>query len=476
MLAQCFQCLDNFKHPIFSRITERHLYADIFLCYSIAAWRGCPCTPDNFCYHMIAFVLPRRSMLPVEILDNIFSRLDSSSLEASSAAHHLFSCIAERHLYADICLDALTIETQWVSDSKMDSKTSITVVQLSNLLEERPHIANYVFSLTIVLSDEIAESSLPFMTLLRNLIKMTIENRSGVHKFKKLTLPKSLQLSLENCLRLPSIQEVEVTGIEIPFSFLHHCKGIKTLKVEGCDKLAGPELDSSNDGPFLKDLIVIDVRVQALKTLAPRMAKCCKRLQHFTVSPYYNEPEAFLAIELIFISCSNTLTSLDIDLGFFCKLILYFHSELIYQSLVLDSHCRIPNLPSLPHLKEATLHGKISYEEGITRPFALFFGFTDLLENMPTLLQLTLHLHLGSNFEIDHFKADLTALDSFLGTHCHSAKVIYLGISIRKWRSSRWIECDDIPHIMRYPSMKRMIEQNTLVIASPPRCYRTRSL
>jgi len=310
------------KHPIFSRIAERHLYADIF-----PTWRGCPCTPDNFCYHMIAFVLPRRSMLPVEILDNIFSRLDSCSLEASSAAHHLFSCIAERHLYADICLDALTIETQWVSDSK----TSITVVQLSNLLEERPHIANYVFSLTIVLSDEIAESSLPFMTLLRNLNKLTIENRSGVHKFKKLTLPQSLQLSLENCLRLPSMQELEVTGIEIPFSFLHHCKGLKTLKVEGCAKLARPELDSSNDSPFLKDLIVIDVRVQALMTLAPRMAKCCKRLQHFTVSPYYNDTEAFLAIEPIFISCSNTLTSLDVDLGFLCKLIPYFHSELIYQ-------------------------------------------------------------------------------------------------------------------------------------------------
>jgi len=276
-------------------------------------------------------------MLPVEIVDNIFSRLDSSSLEASSAAHHLFSCIAERHLYADICLDARTIETQWVLDpegSKMDSKTSITVAQLSNLLEERPHIANYVFSLTIILSDRIAESSLPFMTLLRNLNKMTIENRSGVHKLIKLTLPESLQLSLENCLRLPSMQEVEVTGIEIPFSFLHHCKGIKTLKVEACaiSELAGPELDSSHDGPFLKDLIVIDVYVQDLKIFAPWMAKCCKRLQHFRVSPYSDETETFPAIEPIFISCSNTLTSLDVDLGFFCKLIPYFHSELIYQN------------------------------------------------------------------------------------------------------------------------------------------------
>ena len=146
---------------------------------------------------------------------------------------------------------------------------------------------------------------------------------------------------------------------------------------------------------------------------------------------------------------------------------------------MLDSHCRIPYLPSLPHLKEATLHGKIFYDERITRPCAPFLAFTDLLENMPTLLQLTLHLHLESNFEIkslDHFEADLTTLDSFLSTHCHSAKVINLGISIRKWCARGWIECDDIPHIMRYPNMKRMIEQKTLVIASPPKCYRTRPL
>jgi len=269
-------------------------------------------------------------MLPVEILDNIFSRLDSCSLEASSAAHHLFSRIAERHLYADICL---TIETQWDSDSegsKLDSKTSITVAQLSNLLEERPHIANYVFSLTIDLSDEIVEGPLPFMTLLWNLNKMTIKGPDG---FNKLKLPENLQLSLENCLRLPSMQEVEVTGIEIPLSFLHHCKGIKTLNVEACaiSELAGPELDSSHDGPFLKDLIIIDVYVQNLKIFAPWMAKCCKRLQHLRVSPYSDETETFLAIEPIFISCSNTLTSLDIDLGFLCKPIPHFHSELIYQ-------------------------------------------------------------------------------------------------------------------------------------------------
>ena len=142
---------------------------------------------------------------------------------------------------------------------------------------------------------------------------------------------------------------------------------------------------------------------------------------------------------------------------------------------MLDSHCRIPYLPSLSHLKEATLHGKVFYGERITRPCVPFLAFTDLLENMPTLLQLTLHLHFESNFEIDHFEADLTTLDPFLGAHCRSAKVIYLGISIKKKWCSRWIKCDDIPHIMRYPNMKRMIEQNTLVVASPPRCYRTRS-
>ena len=79
MLAQCFECLDNFKHPIFSRIAEQHLYADIFLCYSIAAWRGCKDSKLLVVIEQFSNLLSERphiaSYLTIDIYDDVLGGL-----------------------------------------------------------------------------------------------------------------------------------------------------------------------------------------------------------------------------------------------------------------------------------------------------------------------------------------------------------------------------------------------------------------
>jgi len=67
----------------------------------------------------------------------------------------------------------------------------------------------------------------------------------------------------------------------------------------------------------------------------------------------------------------------------------------------------------------------------------------------------------------DHFETDWShwaALDSFLGTHGRSAKVIYLFIGTRKWCTPIvWNNHDTMPHIMRYPNIRTVAKQSTLV-------------
>src|SRR6266540_1126067 len=95
-------------------------------------------------------------MLPVEILDYIFSCLDVHDLEASTNAHPLFSRIAERHLYADIALHG------YEKCSNCNCQLPLEVEQFSSLLSERPHIADYVLNLTIHVG-QVDDELFPFL-------------------------------------------------------------------------------------------------------------------------------------------------------------------------------------------------------------------------------------------------------------------------------------------------------------------------
>jgi|SRR6266545_7127661 len=266
------------------------------------------------------------TMLPVEILEYIFSCLDVNSLKASSKVHTLFSRVAERHLYTDIALQ--NSEKLKCSDYQLP----LEVGQLSNVLSERPHIANYVLSLVINAGSN-NELLFPFLeavpsilALLPKLKMIRLNCPTGWAEFNKYpNLPESFRLSLAKSFGLLSMKEVEFYGIKVPLSLLHRCGNtIERLVFDHCivPKPDDSEVESSSsDCPPLKNLSITELDNQSLKTLVHWVANGCRQLRQFRFSPFdKKDDEPFILIKPILESCSNTLTVLDIDLASLCKL------------------------------------------------------------------------------------------------------------------------------------------------------------
>jgi len=264
-------------------------------------------------------------MLPVEILDYIFSGLDVHSLEATVKAQPLsgFSRIAERHLYANI---ALRNYPNHDDTKRSDSKLPLEVGQFSTLLSKRPHIADYVLNLTIAVSWDgykapFLEAIPSILALLLKLRVLMLMHESGLAA--SLALPESLRLSLAKSFQIPSMKHVEVFKVRIPLSLLHQCSNtVETLVLDSSPIISDPDHSevgsSSFDYPPLKDLRIIRVRNGSLDGLVPRLANGCRQLRHFMFCPTVNA--SFVFIKPIITSCSNTLTVLNVDLCSLCKL------------------------------------------------------------------------------------------------------------------------------------------------------------
>ena len=266
-------------------------------------------------------------MLPVEILDYIFSGLDVHSLEATVKAQPLsgFSRIAERHLYANI---ALRNYPSHDDTKRSDSKLPLEVGQFSTLLSKRPHIADYVLNLTIAVSWDGYKA--PFLEAIPSILALLLKLRALmlIHEpglwAPSLALPEGLCLSLAKSFQIPSMKHVEVFGATIPLSLLHQCSNTVEVLVfdSSCIIESNPDHSevgsSSFDYPPLKDLRMIRVRNGSLNGLVPRLANGCRQLRHFMFCPTINE--SFVLIKPIIASCSNTLTVLNVDLCSLCKL------------------------------------------------------------------------------------------------------------------------------------------------------------
>ena len=425
--------------------------------------------------------------LPVEILDCIFSYLDLHSLQACSKACPIFSRVAERYLYVDITLHGYELEHRDWSHWTLP----LNVTQLSSLLSEQPHIANYILTLTIYAAGQnerlyqFVDAIPPILDLLQKLRKLTVQRPwrclyvLSVDGNWWLELDGIFGLSLLKSLRLPSMEEACFAGmIRVDRSLLN---GIKSVKLDACSisVIRDSEDPSSDDSyPSLKDLSIIDMQTSSLVKLASCYwpAKCCKHLQHFQFSSCFRIfGDPFAAIEPILIACSNTLTTLDVNLKSFCKLnpIFSIRSNLSLDTAEPQVGREIPKLPILPHLKDASFHAKISPYR--IRNRTLFVALTELLEIMPNSQRLFFHFHFVSISD-DNLEADWSFLDDFLANHGRSAKVIDLCISPGEQATFSWVDQD--PHSMRYPNINRMVQQNTLVIVSPllfSGCYCIRS-
>jgi len=168
--------------------------------------------------------------LPYDILDHIFSFLKPHprALYQCSKAHPILSQIVERHRFHHII----------VATGFSKIAFSLKPSQLLKHLAEKPRIVNYVTILQIDFAsgyqgepieptlNEIA-SLMPMFPVLECIILSTQKSYPVSLK----GLPQSFRKALENCLCLPTLQEVHIGNISFPLSMLDNHANINYLSL-----------------------------------------------------------------------------------------------------------------------------------------------------------------------------------------------------------------------------------------------------
>lgn len=256
--------------------------------------------------------------LPVELVDYIISDLDRNTLRKISQAHPILCCIAERHLFADITVQN---ELQPVEFQHPERTLTLDITQLLSLFSYDAHIAKYILSLTIHAGGRetyyFLQSLSSILPLLQQLKKIELF-RSRASTFPSLewwSAPRNFRGSFMNALRLSTMKEIRFVGsISIPISLLNGCQSIKRLSFIGC------YIYDTSDSPYpsLESLSVHDVDFKALERIVSWASK--RRLQSFAFGQETDDNVCPVTIiEPLFRSCFDTLTNVEIDLGWFCK-------------------------------------------------------------------------------------------------------------------------------------------------------------
>jgi len=244
-------------------------------------------------------------MIPPEIVDLVFSFLEADpfTLQKCVQCHPEISKIAERHLYANI-----TILDSKSSRDHPQIMPSSTLVQL---LSHSPYIANYVRSLTIMLTrgpslgsqldPEVASVLRDKLRLLEkfgltsNLNYMYRIPWSGVHG--------NVQAALLTFLRLPTLKEVSISRIaHFPLSLLDECRNVTRVLLQ--DNFC--HLDYKVVRPSYPPLDFLSLQ-DCCPTVIPWIRSHTPRSLDFRV----DDPYTFQKILQV---CSDTLTNLNVDL------------------------------------------------------------------------------------------------------------------------------------------------------------------
>ena len=188
--------------------------------------------------------------LPFDILDHIFSFLKShpKALLACSKAHPILSQTIERHRFHRIIIHTGTR----VADYRYGFKPS----DLLKHVTETPRITKYVAILQIGSNDsnEIAPyleeiaSLLPMFPLLECIVLPTHPKSALLWQ----NLPQSFRTAVENCLHLPTLQEVHVGNLSFPLSLLDDHPNINSLSLSGPPKAESEYLETTY--PQIKSL------------------------------------------------------------------------------------------------------------------------------------------------------------------------------------------------------------------------------
>ena len=245
-------------------------------------------------------------MIPPEIVDLVFSFLEADpfTLQKCVQCHPEISKIAERHLYANI-----TILDSKSSRDHPQIMPSSTLVQL---LSHSPYIANYVRSLTIMLtrgpslgSQLDPEVASVLRDKLRLLEKFGLtSNLNYMYRIAWPEVHENVQAVLSTFLRLPTLKEVSISRIaHFPLSLLDECRNVTRVLLQNnfCHsdyKVVRPSY------PPLDFLSLQD----CCPTVIPWIRSHTPRSLDFLV----DDPYTFQKILQV---CSDTLTNLNVDLG-----------------------------------------------------------------------------------------------------------------------------------------------------------------
>ena len=249
-------------------------------------------------------------MLPLDIIDYIFSFLQSEpdALEACSIAHHTFSQFVERHLYAHITFDRDNF--YYCSSTKR--------LNVSQILSKNPHIVNHIHNLDIYISSFSLEARIPLDDISSTLalfpqlqkIKLVL---TGAGVFWR-DLPQKFRSAFIKCLHLPSMKEVCIGESNFPLAVFNDCKTIKKLTL---DKLVDcHDFGAHSAYPQPEVLSIFHCERRCLANFIPWAKSHFSRL-HSLKFRLSRESDLFILPDLLKL-CLNTLTSLDLELGFTC--------------------------------------------------------------------------------------------------------------------------------------------------------------
>jgi len=293
-------------------MSESKIAAEISRCKCQSHRRLCSSTVISPVYSFPNWRRPSSiTMLPLDITDYIFSFLQSEpdALEACSIAHYTFSQLVERHLYAHIAFDR----------DNFYHCSSTKQLDVSQILSKKPHIANHIRNLDIYISsfsleariilDKISSSLALFPQLQK--IKLALTG-SGV--FWK-DLPQKFRSAFIKCLHLPSMTEVCIGESNFSLAMFNDCKSIKKLTLDKLVDCHDPGAHSAYY-PQPEVLSIFHCDPPCFLNIIPWAKSHFSRL-HSLKFRLSRESDLFLLPNLLKL-CSNTLTSLDLELGFTC--------------------------------------------------------------------------------------------------------------------------------------------------------------
>ena len=272
---------------------------------------GCPET--DFESHIIS-----RLSVPPEIIDHIFSFLqsDPTTLAICSHTHPNLSSFAERFLYADV----VVFDDEGKIDDK-DNRQIFLAAKLHKLLIDSPHIANYIRKLEICLSSSAAAGVAPILPMLLWLDGISITaNFYGQWQ----SLSTEFRDAFTNRLSSPLsvLKEVSIIYFDhFPLRIFDTCKTIKSI---GLHSWTADEHDLQVMPPVLDSLSLRSWRPHSLDSGFMDWARKRVHSLHFLLFHSSNRRAVNEVLPELLRLCSNSLSSLEVNLSDGCKFQFFF--------------------------------------------------------------------------------------------------------------------------------------------------------